>query len=696
MTDIELGRATISPSTPLVAGSYATVTYTYTAGHPIDDSGYLKIVFRSVGDFGRPQFTDPSAPDYCSLHTTGRCRLVPRWDKKGHTRPWSRALFIQITGGYVDRGEKVVVVFGDPSGGSPGWQVQTFREHTFEFKTWVDPVATYQFKELPKSPEIPIVAGTPARAVCIAPSQIEIRKPFAYFLRPEDRWGNPTGKPRRFEHAGFSTPGVQTVTAKDPKTTFSARSNPIDVISAPPSLHPYWADLHGQTEETIGSNTIEDYFEFARDYGLLQICAHQGNDFQVTDAFWDKVNAMTRRFYEPDTFVTFPGYEWSGNTPLGGDRNVYYKSEGGVITRSSRELLPGAASKYKDSPTAGDLFRNLNGPAPFVFAHVGGRYADLDMHDEEVEVAVEVHSAWGTFEWLVEEALRRGYRIGICANSDGHKTRPGASYPGAGEFGSFGGLTCVLAERLDRESVHAAMRARHFYATTGHRALLDIRVRTATGRTAIMGDTIDGGEGRVTLKGRILGTAPIDRVEVRNGLDKIRTLRPFGREDLGRRIKVVWSGAEVRGRARMAEWDGMLRVRGNRILSFVPINFWNLTKPLQRARSNCLKWKSVTTGGVAGTILELERRNAGTLEVETVQGTARCPVKSIGLVPKVRRYGGLHKQIEIYRLPDHQESTAFTFEILFSKLRKGDNPIYVCVHQEDGHMAWTSPIYVTG
>ena len=36
----------------------------------------------------------------------------------------------------------------------------------------------------------------------------------------------------------------------------------------------------------------------------------------------------------------------------------------------------------------------------------------------DIEVAMEVHSAWGTFEWLVDDALKQGHHIGICANSD--------------------------------------------------------------------------------------------------------------------------------------------------------------------------------------------------------------------------------------------------------------------------------------
>ncbi|GAG35259.1 unnamed protein product, partial [marine sediment metagenome] len=242
-----------------------------------------------------------------------------------------------------------------------------------------------------------------------------------------------------------------------------------------------------------------------------------------------------------------------------------------------------------------------------------------------LEVAVEVHSAWGTFDWLLEDALRLGYRIGICANSDGHKTRPGASYPGASKFGSLGGLTCLLAERLDRDSVHAAIMARHFYATTGNRPLLDVSLELNDGRHAIMGDVIEAGEGVPVLNVRVVGTAPIDGVEVRRGLECIRTLRPFGKADLGRRVKVVWSGAEVRGRSRMAQWDGSLTVRGNRILGYAAVNFWNPTQQVERRRVNRLVWRSATTGGLAGVILDLERPRAGTLEIDTVQRKVRCP-----------------------------------------------------------------------
>ena len=694
---LDLGTATIEPGDPVEAGARVTLTWTYTAGHPVDDTGFVKIAFRYGGDFARPQFSDPAAADYCEVRTTGDCRVEPRWDPKGHTRPWGAALFLKVMSGYLNRGESITVVFGQRSGGSPGWRVQSFCESTFEFKTLVDPIATYEFKELPESPTIAIVPGPAVRAVCIAPSQAVVGEPFEYRLKLEDRWGNPVGEPAALHHAGCDRLGLRTVQARDAQTGLEAASNPIEILPELPRFRRCWADFHGQSEETIGTNTIDEYFTFARDMGLVSISSHQGNDFQVTDELWEAIDSAAARYNRPGAFVTFPGYEWSANTPLGGDRNVFFLGEGGSIVHSCTDLLPGKATAHGIAPTARDLFARLASqetPA-FAFAHVGGRYADLDMHDPEIELGVEVHSAWGTFEWLVEDAFRRGYRVGICANADGHKGRPGASYPGARKFGSYGGLTCVLAERLDRESVFGALKARRFYATTGNRALLTVRVTAGDGKAAAMGEVLSPeGDTPPVLRVSAVGTAPVERLLVRNGLTEIASRRPYAEADLGNRLKIVWSGAEVRGRARVVAWDGGLRVRGCRIENVTPINFWNADEQPQSLDAHTVSWRSVTTGGLSGVILTLDSLEAGTIELETAQRSVTFPVAGVGLEPTVWECGGLGKRIEAYRLPDRNLATELALEHVLGELGPGDNPIYVRLDQEDGHMAWSSPIYV--
>jgi hypothetical protein len=604
-------------------------------------------------------------------------------------------LFLKVGKGYLDRGDKVTVIFGDRSGGGAGWQLQTFVEDTFEFKTFVDPIATYEFKELPRSPVIRIVPGSAQRGVCIVPSEVRVHKPFAYYLKLEDRWGNPTGKPIKMRHAGFGETGVKTFVARDRATNIKAESNPVRVTSREPVLHPYWADFHGQSEETIGSGTIQDYFDFARDYGLLDMTGHQGNDFQITDEFWAAINKTGRKYYKLGKFITFPGYEWSGNTPLGGDRNVYFVSEGGTISHSSTDLLPGKTTAFLVSPTAKDLFRDLRKQPTrsFVFAHVGGRYADFKMHDPALEIAAEIHSSWGTFEWLAEEALKRGYRIGIVANSDDHKCRPGASYPGSGEFGSLGGLTCVLARSLTREDIYSALKARHFYATTGNRPLMDVRLLLPGGKQAMMGDAVRITRGIADLYVSVVGSAPVERVEVHNGLETLQTFRPYTAGNLGSRVKLVWSGAEVPGRARMTRWDGNLVLRDNAILKATPINFWNANKPLKQS-GQTLSWQSSTTGGLSGIIMELARPDAGSIEVTTTQGQFTAEIKKIWMEPKVWKYGGLKKRVELYRLPKKPQSGEFSLRMTLPELKSGDNPFFVKLVQEDGHMAWSSPIYV--
>ena len=113
--------------------------------------------------------------------------------------------------------------------------------------------------------------------------------------------------------------------------------------------------MHGQSKETIGTNSAEDYFDFARNKSFLDICGHQGNDFQITDDFWKELNILTKKFNEDGRFLALPGYEWSGNTAVGGDHNVWYIKEGRPIYRSSRAQIYDNKGKENDAHTSKEL-----------------------------------------------------------------------------------------------------------------------------------------------------------------------------------------------------------------------------------------------------------------------------------------------------------------------------------------------------
>lgn len=366
------------------------------------------------------------------------------------------------------------MIFGDRSGGSPGLRMQTNVEDSFEFRTLVDALATYEFVELPHSPQLPLVPGPAVKWRLILPTERAVGSAVRLAIVPEDRWGNPTvfpraelhlqaeppipGLPLTFDGAGSLDPelfdarpdqlGDYRVNLTDGTGRVLGTSNPMR-ITGPLAIQPYWADMHGQSEETIGTNSADAYFRFARDKAFLDVTGHQGNDFQITPAFWAALNQLTAAYNQPGHFVTIPGYEWSGNTSMGGDHNVFWEREGEPIYRSSRVLTMDLPDDEWDCHDIGTLFTALEGRAVAVVAHVGGRYADLRAgHDGRIETSVEIHSSWGTFEWLLHDAFDIGFRAGIVCNSDDHKGRQGATSPGASQFGAIGGLTCLLMPAL--------------------------------------------------------------------------------------------------------------------------------------------------------------------------------------------------------------------------------------------------------
>ena len=736
----KMGSAIVEPNGSFEAGSYQEFTLTYTAGHfGIDDTGSLKVVHRFASDMGRPQFDNPTAANYVTVEASNGAVLHVEYDMKRNIRPWDKTLYIKVVRGFLREGEQIIVRFGDRRQGSPGMRIQTFCEASFEFKVLVDAIATYNYVELPEQPEIAIVPGPPVLFKAILPTLRRLGDSLRLCIKGEDRWGNPsnlcaqqfslrsnmpvTALPAtiQFEPGEFAqiVEGLQAeqsgdliIELIDNAGTLVAKSNPCRIVESD-ELLPYWGDLHGQSEETIGTNSARDFYEFGRDKAFLDICVHQGNDFQITTEFWNWLNELSAEFTEDNRFIVFPGWEWSGNTGLGGDRNVLHMNEGRPIHRSSHALVDDLSDVDSDATSAEDLFTALEGEDCTVFAHIGGRYADIKVaHDQRLEKAVEVHSAWGTFEWLIHDAFEQGYRVGILSNSDGHKGRPGASHPGSTKFGAYGGLSCVLAPEFTRAGIMQGLRQRHHYGTTGNRVILDTRVQfdsdaelfsddprlgdvsSQPARSAMMGDILRCDAKTVTFSIDVHGSAPIERIDIRNGLDTLEVFRPYDETDLGRRIRVIWEGSEYRGRGRETIWDGHAELKGNAFESLTPINRFNIDRRFAQTAPERVEWSALTTGGFGGFEAMLEDPSAGKLDIHTELIQQSIDIASIGRDEQIFANGGIERRIRVFRLPDNNPHSAVRIEREISLADDRDNALYVRVTFEDGHYAWSSPIYL--
>lgn len=722
------GWAELTPTDPVIAGSLGTWRLVYHVGeYGLDDGGTLMISWRFATDWGRPQFEDPVAPDYCSLTTDGRASLRGRFDMKAGVRPWRKSTVIDVFDDGLRAGETITVTFGDTSGGSPGSRAQTFCEDSFEWRVLVNPFATGEFILLPDPPEIEVVSGPAARLVCIVPSRANVGEPIEVVVKAEDSWGNPArsyegtvcfdapglvGLPeshtfvpadrgvRRFPARAVAV-GEHRVTVRDEALGVDAQSNPLVAPLEMLTTRVYWADLHGQSEETVGTNTAEDYHRFARDDAALDVVGHQGNDFQVTAENWAEFRRLARTYTEPGRFVALLGYEWSGNTTGGGDHNVYYLHPDELIFRSCHALIPDKSDVASDRYPIERLYEELRGRDAIAIPHVGGRRAELSRHDPQVVPLVEIYSAWGEFEWMLTESLALGHRVGVVAGSDGHKGRPGASYPGASLFGVYGGLTGIVAEELTPEAIFAALRARSCYATTGQRIVLRVQVDG----TPMGGEVVANGP--VTLACHVAGTAPVRRVEVLRmalpGHEKparsaapevVHVHDPLAEAPLSAGlVRVAWSGARILGRDRATHWDGWLEIEGAVIEAAAGYAFDGPQEGLTEVTSSTVAWRSITTGDEDGVTLRLSDADGATLRFRTEPAQFDCPLGDLGREAHVHEAGGIGQRVTVQRLPDGEPPLSLVFT-RSDDPPAGESAYWVRVTQDDGARAWSSPVFV--
>jgi hypothetical protein len=717
-----VGRAWITPATPVVAGEWGTWTVTYEVGaYGYDERARLKIAWRFASDWGTPQFTDPKAANYTTVRLETKCETAVAsvaFEPRGQVRPWFKTLVAAVADGSLYPGDRIHITVGDTSGGGPGSRAQTFRERACEWRVFVDPFGTELYAPLAGSPLLDVVGGELHRLVAIAPTTVRVGETFDALVKAEDLWGNPCerftgavllradgveGLPRevRFTSGQVAVArleGLRVSGASDTRIVarhgeHEVESNVIHALR-PGEGKTFWGDLHGQTRATVGTGTIEEYFAFGRDVALLDMMCHQANDFQVTEDQWQELRRNIDRFHEDGRCVIFVGYEWSGMTPGGGDRNVMYKGDLAALHRSSHAEVDDMSDAATDCFPVTDLFAELAGRDDvMLIPHIGGRYADIvGFHDPRLEHVIEIYSDWGRFEWLLEDALRQGYRVGFVANSDGHKGRPGASHPGASTFGAYGGLTCVLSDALTRDAVFEAIRRRRCYATTAAQ-----RIHVELGVNGLP----MGAEGRVSgpvrIAGRVVGTGPIERVDLFRGLEIIRTISPYGASSFegSRRYRVAWAGSRVRGRDRLTRWDGALELSAGTIADAVPFAMENPEKGIKERTASRVTWISNTTGDDDGVDLTLDAPPDAVLKFRSpvIDLDVRLGELAAGTT-RTFPAGGIDLRVFMRRLAARDFTSELAIDHADAAPSRGCHAYWIRATQEDGAQAWTSPVYL--
>jgi len=393
--------------------------------------------------------------------------------------------------------------------------------------------------------------------------------------------------------------------------------------------------------------------------------------------------------------VIFVGYEWSGMTPGGGDRNVMFRGDVAALHRSSHAEVDDMRDAATDCFPVTELFGQFAGRDDvMLIPHIGGRYADIvGFHDPSLEPVVEIYSDWGRFEWLLADAMKQGYKVGFIANSDGHKGRPGASHPGASTFGAYGGLTCVLAESLTRDAVFDAIKARRCYGVTASQ-----RIHVELNVNGLLMGSAGRAEGPVKVAGRAVGTGPIERVDIFRGLDLIRTVSPYAPESFegSNRYRVAWAGSRVRGRDRLTTWDGHVELSAGRFVTAATFAMENPEKGIRERSDTRIAWVSTTTGDDDGIDVTVEAPTNAVLRFYSPVIQLEVTVSELA-DGQTRSFpaGGVDLRVFMRRLPARGHRSELVFEHTDpSPVRGRCHPYWIRVTQEDGTQAWTSPVYL--
>ena len=681
----------------LETGSWNEIVLDYEVGASgLADGGWFKATFKFYSDWALFQTSDPTAANYISAEYQAG-KLVPgqspatvqslnvRFDQKGHERPFQKAIIVDVVDGYLNAGDHIIIRIGDRRGGGPGTRVQTFVEDRFRFRCYVDPLGSSRFMAVPGDVVIDMVAGPAARLLVSGPRFARTGEKVPFRISVQDRWGNACkdlgGNIRlsafsgaklvyEREHAlpaeGWASIGVEDLPADSGQLRLVAelvdsRDVPtaeafVTIESGFPGPRSYYADLHVHASDTVGTNSPSYNAAYARDIGGIDVLGYTANDFQITDENWKLGVDTVEEFNEPGRFVCYPVQEWCGSSTAGGDHNVVFlgdKAPGfpygqhGEHNRTFlwNEDMKGAEVKLGRWPVEELWGAYIDEPEQhIIIPHVGGRRYIPDWHHPELERLVEITSSWGHFGWLYQDVISRGYRIGAAGSGDEHRGRPGGGPPGTQVFGVHGGLTGVIADRLDRGTIGRALRARHTWATTGeHTALL-----VHCGKH-LQGDAFKH-RGAATLDYRFLGYSGWEEIAAYDHTGQIwhRNLH----EELGfsdRLIRLRWGGARIPDRYRWASWRGRITIINGTINRFQSQGFEHGEEVCWRAGPTDIAFRSDTYG------------DADSIEID-VTNLRNCTIKVEGTIDSYVKVGDPLKRNPFVHAPE------FSWEISGAEL----------------------------
>jgi hypothetical protein len=460
-------------------------------------------------------------------------------------------------------GENFTVCIGTPlKSKDSGSRAQTYVQRRRPFYLSIDPRGKTDFREQ-ETFHVDVRGNVLKNIRIVAPSIVAKNKRFDVIVRFEDEFGNLTNNAPEgtlielsYEHLRenlnwklfvpetgfinlpnlyFNEPGVYKIQLYNSKTGDKFFSPPIKCF-ADTDISLYWGLLHGESEKVDTSENIESALRLFRDEKSLQFYAtscFESAEETPTDT-WKTACQQTAEFNEDHRFNTFLGFQFMGEEPGEGLREVVFFKENKQIPRKKDSKTSSLQKLYKAFSTK----EILSIPS---FTMGKGYQTNFKEFDPNFERVVEIYNAWGSSECTAKEGnlrpIRSTSKSGVQETEDGsiiralkNNCRFGFVAGGLDDRGIYAdfyesdqvqyspGLTAILAIEQTKEALLQALINRTCYATTGERMILGMTIAGAK----IGGELNTKAKPGLVLNRHIIGyaagTAPLKEVVlIRNG-----------------------------------------------------------------------------------------------------------------------------------------------------------------------------------
>lgn len=341
----------------------------------------------------------------------------------------------------------------------------------------------------------------------------------------------------------FNDPGIYIIKLLNTYTKQTFSSAPIKCF-AESTKSLFWGLLHGESERIDSTENIDSCLRYFRDdkaYNFFATSPFENND-ETPLEIWKSICQQASEFDEADRFIAMIGYQWQGESPEEGLRQILY-------AKDNRQILRKKDPKYN---TLDKIYKNfapkemISIPSFSMGKETGYNFSE---YSPEYERVVEIYNAWGSSECTkkegnpkpisaqskngiaefaqgsIQKALLRNCRFGFVAGGLDDRGCYAELFDSDQEQYS-PGLTAIIATEHSRASLFEALYNRSCYATTGERIILGLYLASFGMGSETSSAQRHGFLFNRHLHGYVAGTAKLKSVEIiRNG-EVIKTWHP--------------------------------------------------------------------------------------------------------------------------------------------------------------------------